>query len=94
MFLFGRREEYTTRVKMDDYGSQSVELYIYDMTQGMASMMSPLFLGKFFSFHWCYQHLNNLLMKVDKLMEFGIQQWLFLVGNISMVVEASHHVHR
>ena len=35
---------------MDDYGSQSVELYIYDMTQGMAAMMSPLFLGKFFTF--------------------------------------------
>lgn len=32
---------------MDDFGSHSVELYIYDMTQGMAAMMSPLLLGKF-----------------------------------------------
>ena len=31
---------------MDDFGSQSVELHIYDMTQGMASMMSPILLGK------------------------------------------------
>ncbi|KAG5683853.1 hypothetical protein PVAND_013115 [Polypedilum vanderplanki] len=31
---------------MDDFGSHSVELYIYDMTQGMASMMSPLLLGR------------------------------------------------
>lgn len=79
---------------MDDFGSQSVELYIYDMTQGMATMMSPLFLGKFLFFHWRYQFYNNFLMKVDKLMEFGIQQWLFSVENISMEVEASHHVHQ
>lgn len=31
---------------MDDFVSHGVELYIYDMTQGMASMMSPLLLGK------------------------------------------------
>lgn len=31
---------------MDDFGSHSVELYIYDMTQGMAAMMSPMFLGR------------------------------------------------
>ena len=31
---------------MDDYGSQSVQLYIYDLTQGMATLMSPLLLGK------------------------------------------------
>lgn len=33
---------------MDDYGSQGVELHIYDMTQGMAAVMSPLLLGKYF----------------------------------------------
>lgn len=32
-------------VKMDDFGSHGVDLYIYDMTQGMAAMMSPMFLG-------------------------------------------------
>lgn len=32
---------------MDDFGSHNVELYIYDMTQGMAMMMSPLLLGKY-----------------------------------------------
>lgn len=32
---------------MDDYGSQTVQLYIYDLTQGMATLMSPLLLGKF-----------------------------------------------
>ncbi|CAG9802562.1 unnamed protein product [Chironomus riparius] len=31
---------------MDDYGCHNVELYIYDMTQGMARMMSPLLLGR------------------------------------------------
>lgn len=31
---------------MDDYGSQSVQLHIYDMTQGMAAVMSPILLGK------------------------------------------------
>ena len=32
---------------MDDFGSHSVELYIYDMTQGMAAVMSPILLGKY-----------------------------------------------
>lgn len=35
---------------MDDFGCHSVELYIYDMTQGMARMMSPLLLGKYLPF--------------------------------------------
>lgn len=35
---------------MDDFGSQAVELYIYDMTQGMAAMMSPMLLGKYHEF--------------------------------------------
>jgi hypothetical protein len=39
---------------MDDYGGHSVELYIYDMTQGMARMMSPLILGKIINIiHHC-----------------------------------------
>lgn len=37
---------------MDDFGSHGVDLYIYDMTQGMARMMSPMFLGK----RWNYKH--------------------------------------
>ncbi|CRK92432.1 CLUMA_CG005999, isoform B, partial [Clunio marinus] len=33
--------------KMDeDFGCQNVELHIYDMTQGMAAMMSPILLGR------------------------------------------------
>lgn len=31
----------------EDYGSETVQLYIYDMTKGLASMMSPLLLGKY-----------------------------------------------
>lgn len=40
--VISRREK-----NMDDFGSHGVELYIYDMTQGMARMMSPLLLGKY-----------------------------------------------
>lgn len=49
MFIFLCLVTVLTRriVDMDDFGSHSVELYIYDMTQGMARMMSPLLLGKF-----------------------------------------------
>lgn len=31
---------------MDNSGGHKVELYIYDLTQGMATMMSPLLLGR------------------------------------------------
>lgn len=44
---------------MDDFGSQFVELYIYDMTQGMARMMSPLMLGKCFSSWKCFVDLTK-----------------------------------
>lgn len=32
---------------MDDSGNHTVELYIYDLSQGMATMMSQMILGKF-----------------------------------------------
>lgn len=32
----------------DDYQSHPVELYIYDLTQGMARIMSQMLLGNFF----------------------------------------------
>uniref|UniRef100_A0A1L8E5S5 Putative muscle system process n=1 Tax=Nyssomyia neivai TaxID=330878 RepID=A0A1L8E5S5_9DIPT len=37
---------------MDDDGSQRVELYIYDLTQGMASMMSEMILGRHIEGVW------------------------------------------
>lgn len=33
---------------MDEYDSQNVELYIYDLTRGMASMMSQMLLGIYY----------------------------------------------
>lgn len=36
----------------DDSGAHTVELYIYDLTQGMATMMSSAFLGKCNGFFW------------------------------------------
>ena len=80
---------------MDDFGSHSVELFIYDMTQGMASMMSPLLLGKYlwiliemFRIISTRNHRNTnefsvSASQVGKSMEFGIQLWLFSVVNIS-----------
>lgn len=37
---------------MEDEGSQKVELYIYDLTQGMAAMMSGMLLGQHFDGIW------------------------------------------
>lgn len=37
---------------MDDFGSQSVQLYIYDLTKGMASMMSQMLLGRHIEGVW------------------------------------------
>lgn len=51
-------------VKMDDFGSQNVELYIYDMSQGMASMMSPLLLGKYLKVQQKFQMLMVFLVCV------------------------------
>jgi hypothetical protein len=62
---------------MDDFGSQSVELYIYDMTQGMAQMMSPLLLGKCLSSRKSCVYANipvsDSFSQVVKSMEFGTQ---------------------
>lgn len=37
---------------MDDFGSQVVQLYIYDLTKGMASMMSQMLLGRHIEGFW------------------------------------------
>lgn len=37
---------------MDDSGSHNVELYIYDLTSGMAAMMSQLLLGRHIDGIW------------------------------------------
>lgn len=37
---------------MDDLGSQVVELYIYDLTNGMAAMMSQMLLGRHIEGVW------------------------------------------
>lgn len=49
---------------MDDSGSQNVELYIYDMSQGMAKIMSPLLLGKCSKFPRKLQKLTFFLVCV------------------------------
>lgn len=38
--------------KMEDEECQKVELYIYDLTQGMAAMMSGMLLGQHFDGIW------------------------------------------
>lgn len=45
---------------MDDFGSHGVELHIYDMTQGMARMMSPLLLGNYLYSRKCFVYQLNL----------------------------------
>lgn len=79
---------------MDDFESQSVELHIYDMTQGMASMMSPILLGKLTSFPKASLIFQSISRQVDKSMVFGIQLWLFSVVNISLAPKVSHLVHQ
>ena len=37
---------------MEDEGVQTVELYIYDLTQGMAALMSGMLLGQHFDGIW------------------------------------------
>lgn len=37
---------------MDDFESQQVELYIYDLTNGMAAMMSQVLLGRHIEGVW------------------------------------------
>lgn len=56
-FLCFHRSKQRKKFVMDDFGSHSVELYIYDMTQGMAAMMSPLLLGELF----IYSLLSKLI---------------------------------
>lgn len=37
---------------MDDYANHPVELYIYDLTKGMAAMMSQMLLGRHIDGIW------------------------------------------
>lgn len=46
------KKEEKERKRMDDSGSQTVQLYIYDLTSGMAAMMSQMLAGRHIEGIW------------------------------------------
>lgn len=59
---------------MDGDGSK-VQVYIYDVTKGLAAQLSPMFLGKgWYAIPlclWCLKLLTTLLLQGNRLTESG-----------------------
>lgn len=75
---------------MEGDASMEVHLYIYDLTKGMAQVMSAAFLGKWELLrHFKICDLKKIFFEqAGKLMESGIQELLLMAGNTFLVVAA------